>query len=555
MFWPHPTFGDPVDISPDDIVLINNADLRERSNRTCWPVAEAFEAKLFSVVESKFGKTIKRAHRYVPERQHGFIGSQREGNAIFTTIPPDAPLIVLSTTWQYSHHIAAGLAGHQGPILLMANFSGEWPGLVGMLNLAGTLTSLNVPYSRLWSEDLSDDFFLTRLKQWLTTGAIEPDLSHMTSITPDHALMSHPDAESGIKVARESLQRKEILGAFDLICMGMLNGAFPLSALMKIGMPIEGLSQSDLKAEMDLVPRADREACLDWYIERGMTFDFGEEDATELTIEQVLEQCAMLIALARYVDRFDLTAVGVQYQQGLARTCPASDFAEGALGSAERFPIRGDNGKVIRPDRPIPHFNEVDLGSAIPQVLFFRLLESRGLPSETTLHDIRWGSSYEGCFYWDFEISGAVPFSHLKGGIAGATGYRQDPNIFPLGGSTIAGQCKAGRFIWARAHYIGTRIHMHIGTGKAVELPEDEFQRRREATSPEWPLMNATLDGVSRDQLMGAHQSNHITVAYVAETELEGIFRAAIAQAVTHGIEVTVIGHDETWSNSVSKSG
>ena len=542
MFWPHPIYGEPVDISPTDIVLINNADLRESSNRSCWPAAETFEAKFFSIVESRFGKKIKRAHQYVPEREHGFIGSQSEGNAIFATIPTESPLIVLSTTWQYSHHIAAGLASHRGPILLMANFSGEWPGLVGMLNLAGTLTSLGVSYSRLWSEDLSDDFFLSNLEEWLSTGKIGFNQKHLTPVGKDHAVMSHPDAEPGIQIAKTSLRRKEILGCFDLVCMGMLNGAFPISALMKIGMPIEGLSQSDLKAEMDLVPESEREACLDWYLNRGMRFEFGTEEATDLTREQVLMQCAMLIALARYVDRFGLTAVGVQYQQGMARTCPASDFAEGALGSSERFPILGDTGEVIRSGKPIPHFNEVDLGSAIPQVLFFRLLDGLSLPSETTLHDIRWGSNYEGCFYWDFEISGAVPFGHLKGGIAGATGFRQRPDIFPLGGSTIAGQCKAGRFIWGRAHYIGTQIYLHLGTGTAVELPQDEFQRRREATSPEWPLMNAALDGVSRDQLMSSHQSNHITVAYVDEERLPAIFRAAVAQAVTQGIEVTVVG-------------
>ena len=62
------------------------------------------------------------------------------------------------------------------------------------------------------------------------------------------------------------------------------------------------------------------------------------------------------------------------------------------------------------------------MGTGIPQTMLFRLLDSLGLPSETTLHDIRWGSEYEGTFYWDFEISGSVPFEHLKGGIAGASG-------------------------------------------------------------------------------------------------------------------------------------
>ena len=113
---------------------------------------------------------------------------------------------------------------------------------------------------------------------------------------------------------------------------------------------------------------------------------------------------------------------------------------------------------------------------------------------------------------------------------------------FPKGGATITGQCKAGRFIWARAHYEGTDTVIHVGTGHAVELPEPEFERRRRATSWEWPLMNASLDGVSRDQLMAGHQSNHITVAYVDERHIDDVLRAFVAQALTQNIRTFVAG-------------
>ena len=98
---------------------------------------------------------------------HGFISSQREGSDLFATIDPDAPVIVLLTAWQYSHHLAASLVQHRGPILLLANFDGTWPGLVGMLCMAGTLTSLGSACSRLWSENFDDAFFLDGLRAWL----------------------------------------------------------------------------------------------------------------------------------------------------------------------------------------------------------------------------------------------------------------------------------------------------------------------------------------------------------------------------------------------------
>ena len=532
----------PQRVAANEVLLVTNADLRESANTMCWPVQQQFEAKLQEALITRFGTRMRRAHPIKPDKGHGFISTQREGSDVFADLDPDAPLIVLLTAWQYSHHLAPSLVHHRGPILLLANFEGTWPGLVGMLCLAGTLTSLGKPYSRLWSAGFDDELFYRGLETWLKTGTLRHDTSYLHPIAPTHPVLQSPAGRLGADVGRFVLRNKEIIGLFDTFCMGMINGVFPQKALADIGMPLEGLSQSDLLAEMALVPRELSEACLVWYQGKGMRFEFGSDPATELTREQVLEQCAMLIALGRFVDRFGLSAVGVQYQQGLARCCAASDFAEGAIGNAERFPIPATDGRIVRPGKAIPCINEVDMGTAIPQTMLWRLLDSLGLPAETTLHDIRWGSEFEGTFYWDLEISGAVPFAHLKGGIAGATGYRQSPMYFPKGGSTIFGQGKAGRFLWARAHYEGTEVVLHIGTGHAVELPAAEFERRRRATSWEWPLLNCVLDGVSRDQLMAGHQSNHITIAYVDETQLDDVLRAFVAQALTQNIRPVVAG-------------
>lgn len=525
----------------NEVLFVTNADLRESANVECWPVEAKYEALLTKALAS-LGKTAKRAHPIKADKGHGFIASQREGSDVFASIDPDAPVIVLLTAWQYSHHIAPSLATHRGPVLLLANFDGTWPGLVGMLCMAGSLTALGRTYSRLWSESFDDAFFMAGLKSWLETGKVEHDLSYLTDITAGHPVMKSEAGKIGAAVGAWSLRHKEILGLFDTLCMGMMNGVFPQKALCDIGMPVESLSQADLLVEMAKVPDALREECVAWYEKRGMTFKFGKNPALELTREQVKEQAAMMIAMARYVERFGLSCVGVQYQQGLARSCAASDFAEGAIGSTERFPIPAEDGHIIREGKPITCANEVDMGTAIPQTMMFRLLDSLGLPSETTLHDIRWGSDWKGEFVWDFEISGAVPFGHLKGGIAGATGYRQPAMYFPKGGSTITGQGKAGRLLWARAHYEGTSVIMQIGTAHAVELPEEEFERRRKATCYEWPLLNAVLDGVGRDELMAGHQSNHISIAYVDEDKLADVLKAFVAQAITQNIKVQVAG-------------
>ena len=475
---------------PGEVLMGTNADLREPANVTCWPTQKQFEQRLETALET-LGYRLRRAHPVNERRGHGFISSQKEGSELFAGIDPDAPIIVLLTAWQYSHHLAPSLVHHRGPILLLANFDGTWPGLVGMLCMAGCLTSLERNYSRLWSETFADEAFIRGLDTWLRDVHLSHKLGYLHPVAPSAPLLASEAGQIGVKVGQSILKRKAIVGLFDTFCMGMINGMFPQKAMIDVGMTVESLSQSALLVEMNKVPTDLREACLDWYETRGMRFRFGADGAKDLTREQVLEQCAMMIAMARFVKRFGLTAVGVQYQQGLKDSCAASDFAEGAIGNAERFPIPDENGEIVCPDA---------------------------------------------------QISGAVPFAHLKGVIAGTTGYRQPAMFFRYGGSTIAGQGKAGRFIWARAHYEGTQVILHSGTGTAVELPHDEFERRRRATNYEWPLLNAVLDGVSRDDLMAGHQSNHLSLAYVEEEVLSEVLNAFIAQALTQNMKVFIAG-------------
>jgi hypothetical protein len=58
-----------------------------------------------------------------------FITRQCEGTQIFSQIEPDAPVIVVLNIWSYAHHVSGPLQTHRGPILLLANFDGTWPGL------------------------------------------------------------------------------------------------------------------------------------------------------------------------------------------------------------------------------------------------------------------------------------------------------------------------------------------------------------------------------------------------------------------------------------------
>src|SRR5436853_6439393 len=152
---------------PETVVLIANGDLRTAANQRCWPAQAKTEDAVMNAIR-RAGREVRRGHACSPEKGHGFIDSQKHGMEVFRSIPPDAPLVVVEAVWQYSHHVLHGLYTHRGPILTVANWSGEWPGLVGMLNLNASLSKAGVKYSSLWSADLQEEFFLTGLRHWLS---------------------------------------------------------------------------------------------------------------------------------------------------------------------------------------------------------------------------------------------------------------------------------------------------------------------------------------------------------------------------------------------------
>ena len=124
-----PELTTPERVGPKEVVLVASGDLRLAANQICWAAQEDMEQRV-SAAFAREGYTVKRGHPYDPVEKHGFISSQRMGMDVFKHIDPHAPLVVAEAVWQYSHHVLAGLRSHQGPILTLANWSGQYPGLV-----------------------------------------------------------------------------------------------------------------------------------------------------------------------------------------------------------------------------------------------------------------------------------------------------------------------------------------------------------------------------------------------------------------------------------------
>ncbi|WP_428938545.1 fucose isomerase [Fontivita pretiosa] len=527
------------------IQLIANGDLRLSANQKCWPEQAKMEEALKRVV-AEMGYELIRGHPYKPDEGHGFIASQKEGMCVFAGLDPDAPLIVAESVWQYSHHILHGLISHRGPILTVANWSGTWPGLVGMLNLNGSMTKAGVKYSTIWSEDFTDEFFRNYLKAWLKEGYVKHKTPHVTRFK--NVKVRAPERKLGVALAEQLKRNKAIMGVFDEGCMGMFNAILPDELLNPTGVYKERLSQSALYYETMQVSDDEARQVRRWMEDRGMKFLTGTNEETDLTDNQIHLQCKMYIAAMRIADDFGCHTIGIQYQQGLKDLLPASDLVEGTLNDSNRPPVRSRDGKrILYEGQPLPHFNEVDECAGLDGLMTYRVHKSMGQPVENTLHDLRWGdidrSGTVKDYVWVFEISGSVPPSHLINGWAGATSERQPPMYFRLGGGTIKGISKPGEIVWSRIYVEDGRLKMDLGRGGVVELPMEETQRRWNSTTPQWPIMHAVTYGVTRDQMMAKHKSNHIQVVYANsadDADKAMLVKACMAEAL--GMDVNICG-------------
>jgi hypothetical protein len=529
----------------NEAILVASGDLRLSANQTCWPTQEAMEKQIVAAFE-KEGITVKRGHAYDPKQKHGFISSQRMGMDVFRKIDPDAKLIVAESVWQYSHHVLAGLRDHRGPILSIANWSAQWPGLVGLLNLNASLTKMGVQYSSIWSVDFTDEFFLKGIRQWIKEGKITHDTSQVRDLNVSK--LTDPEVELGKALAKQLKQEKAVIGVFDEGCMGMYNAIIDDELLNSTGIYKERLSQSGLVAAMRKVSDEEAQAIRDWLNGRSMKFKTGPNEETDLTDRQILEQCKMYIAAARLADEFGCAAIGIQYQQGLKDMVPASDLAEGLLNDPDRPPVyHADTGIELFAGEAIPHFNEVDEGAAVDALATNRIWTAMGFDPSTTLHDLRWGEEYKGDgvddFVWLLEISGAAPASHFIGGYSGAVSERQRPMYFRLGGGTLKGISKPGEIVWSRVFVMGGKLHADLGRATVVQLPQAESERRWQLSNSEWPIMHAVLHGVTRDQMMARHKANHLQVAYAPSAEMADkalTTKAAMFNAM--GLEVHLCG-------------
>lgn len=461
-----------------------------------------------------------------PYRVEGFL--TKPHHAIERLGPVQDPMIGICVHWFYGPHTTEGVVGKDNPLLLASNFSGQWPGLVGLLNTGACLESLGRPFSRVWTDApdwTADDAFMTRLEEWCGTGRIvygEEQLSYDAPVSPEAAALA-------AGVARGFRDRRALILMLGDTSMGMINGYFGPRLLNRHFFTEHKVDQAWIIDRGKGISDKRMDDALAFVKARGVMFHWGEPGAEDFTERATREQLRDYLAVLDMINEYRADCLGWQYQLGLLPLRPPSDFAEGLFNSACRPESDGDT---------IQCSTEADQGNVIPMEMLKRLCQAKGLHGSVQFHDVRWGGEHEGRFVWVLLNSGscgAYAFNHDPDSLQGVHSYRQPAGYFPVPGGTFAGESLPGEMTWARCYIRDDELWMDIGRGEVVKLPPDKRDTWWEGTTRQWPFMAADL-GVTRDTIMAHYLSNHVAVAY------GDVFQEMVALSKEMGFKVRILG-------------
>ena len=340
------------------------------------------------------------------------------------------------------------------------------------------------------------------------------------------------------------------MGVFDEGCMGMYNAIADDELLNPLGIYKERLSQAALVARCARWPtRRPQGAPLAGQARHAIRHRSRTPRPT-LPTPRSSSNARCTLRPSAWPHEFGCDLIGIQYQQGLKDMVPASDLAEGLLNNPDRPPVLSESGEPLYAGKALPHFNEVDECAGVDALITNRvwcalgstLYHAARRPLGRTLRRrgnrrLRMGIS---------DLRRGSRFAPGRADMPGRVSERQPPMYFRLGGGTVKGVSKPGEIVWSRVFVEGGALHCDLGRGSAVSLPEEETQRRWAETTPQWPIMNALLHGVTRDQFMGRHHANHINVAYAPSApEADRALAAKAAMFDELGVAVHLCGKVE----------
>lgn len=462
---------------------------------------------------------------YSSYRIPGYLTKPNE--AIERLGPVDDPMVGVFVHWCYGPHTTDGVVSKDTPLLLASNFSGEWPGLVGLLNTSACLESVGRKHSRIWtsaSDWTNDKLFMTRLEEWCTSGRIKYPKTEVRTPKP----VSKKAQAIAKKITDQIRARRVLAMMLGDTSMGMINGYFGPRLLNPIGFTEHKVDQAWIIDRGRNIKQKRIDAAYKFVKDKGVIFHYHEKGAADFDAAATKEQLRDYLAILDLAAEFKADCIGWQYQLGLIKLRPPSDFAEGLLNSVCRPESNGDT---------IVDSTEGDQGNLIPMELMKRILKAKKMPPAAIFHDVRWGSEYNGRFLWVLLNSGscsAYAFNHKQNSLENVHSYRQPVGYFPVPGGTFTGESLPGKITWARAYLMNNQLWMDVGQGESVKLPDKTKEDWWKGTNREWPFMAADL-GISQETLMAHYLSNHIAVVY------GDIFEEMVALSQMLGFKVRVL--------------
>ena len=347
------------------IALFWPGDYRDKPNQWALPGVEEATAQLEKALV-KLG--------YSPYLVEGFIS--RPHQSIEKLGPIDDPIIGVCTHWLYGPHTTDGVVGKDTPLLLASNFSGQWPGLVGLLNTSACLESVGRQFSRVWTnvpDWTADERFMSRLEEWCSTGAIaypEDEISYQTGVSSN--------AETIAKTVEQGIRDRRVLALMlGDTSMGMINGYFGPRLLNPIGFTEHKVDQAWIIDRGRSISDKRIEDAYRFVRSNGVAFHYGEEGAEDFDENATREQLRDYLTVLDMIDEFKADCLGWQYQLGLLNLRPPSDFAEGLLNSVCRPESNGDT---------VATATEADQGNLVAMEMMKRLLKAKGLHQSVMFH-------------------------------------------------------------------------------------------------------------------------------------------------------------------------
>ncbi len=447
-------------------------DAREAPNREVMAVAKPQIEQIKKVIEGLgWQPHVLNPDKPVSSVAEGLeVIRKAKGDRFINFLPGWAyPDFTVSPMWQLPQ---------ETPKLLLGSSIPDFPGAVGLLAAAAGTEHVGIRTSRLFVENFEDaDSYRDALKAFLNEGRYEFDYPKTIDVQV---------TEVHREKAREVKQKLAgmVYGTVGPRSMEMWNKISEADFLRYFGIAKLGFDGLRLAKMAERIPEDRAQKAFDFLVKNKMRLDMGTDPATELTKDMVLFQMKVYCAMLDLKKQFGLDFAGVQDQLDWIEHYPATDLTVGLLNN--RLRPEGDGGTFVTA-------TEADDGAALTMQTL-KLLTG-GEPAG--FNDLRYWQA-DKMLYW-FVNSGALA-PYFAGGrddsLEGAWSERQTPMYFKAGGGTCSVVVrKPGPVTWARFSYRDHQLYLCAGRGKTDIPDEQEWLRRTERCSRDWPQWYLKLCG------------------------------------------------------------